>query len=340
MKPKFYLTVMATFAIVCLISVKPMNAQSLVSPAAGATLDNGCNIASNPINWNFSWTRVFWARRYQIYVYHVGSSFPIINQYVSTNSFSYESFGYIINSNTSNWRWKVRCQTIFGNWLSWTAERSFVVEPLNTDCQVNCTPAQVSPANGAVLDNGCYEVFNELYWNFDWSDCSTTNRYHLQVNKSGKISPVLDINDFPGSWYTWVTYTPVNNSDLTGYSWKVRAVKDGIYGPWSASRSFSLEPINTDCPSYRAKSVSEENSIQVYPNPVADKLSIEISNQFKEGFSVNIFDQAGKTVFKEQYESSNINGFVDIEMTNYSPGIYFLQFVHGENNFIQKIIKQ
>ena len=362
MKSKLYLTVLIAFAIICMLPTPSSSAQSLVRPVNGATLDNGCDYESDPINWHFVWGSVPIATKYQLYVYHVGSEYPLINITISSNHYSYESYGHIINSNTSNWRWRVRCQTLAGIWLPWTPEHCFNVEPLNTDCPDECVPEPISPvigdtldngcedqsdyitwhfdwsdceaadryhlrvyhegavydvinneniltseytyhsigyitndnstnwkwkvraetdgswsdwsdlicfniepintdcepcipeltspADGDTLDNGCYGLLNELYWNFYWEECPNADRHHLQVNKTGETTPILDIDNLSGGSYTWVTYTPENNDNLTGYSWRVRSKKDGVYGPWSESRSFVLEPINTDCPEY------------------------------------------------------------------------------------------
>ncbi len=104
-------------------------------PQSGDIVDNGCTNRTNPIIWNFSWTAAKGATKYQLYVYHVGSLYPVVNDNnITTISYESNCDGcYIINGNRFDWRWKVRA-FVNGMWTRWTPEISFDVEPLNTDC--------------------------------------------------------------------------------------------------------------------------------------------------------------------------------------------------------------
>jgi hypothetical protein len=81
-----------------------------------------------------------------------------------------------------------------------------------------CVPNLVSPAEGATLDNGRTDH-----------------------------TPVVDKDDIPASSYHHVqsgAYIPAAN--LTGWTWKVRARVGGAWNDWSPTRSFSVEPPDTD----------------------------------------------------------------------------------------------
>jgi len=109
----------------------------LVSPAEGAVLDNGCESKTDPVEWDFSWGAMAGPIEYNLHVAHAGSTLPVINQAaIYTTSFHYSGTGYIIDANRFNWRWKVRARLILtDSWTNWSKERSFDVEPLNTDCR-------------------------------------------------------------------------------------------------------------------------------------------------------------------------------------------------------------
>jgi hypothetical protein len=102
-------------------------------PKAGAVLDNGCQPASDSIRWFFDWTEVPGASRYHLFVMGPSATFPLIDSEVYGSEFSYWSCGYIIAQNLFGWSWKVRAR-VNGSWSDWTANRTFDVEPLNTDC--------------------------------------------------------------------------------------------------------------------------------------------------------------------------------------------------------------
>ncbi|MCK4786094.1 MAG: Ig-like domain-containing protein [Desulfobacteraceae bacterium] len=120
----------------------PVGPPTLVSPSEGAELDNGCEPPSiDSIEWDFDWSVVTGSTQYNLYVKHEGppeSPSPRIDEYNITDStFSHDETGsYIIEDNRDNWRWKVRAKINNLYWTAWSDERSFNVEPLNTDCVV------------------------------------------------------------------------------------------------------------------------------------------------------------------------------------------------------------
>jgi hypothetical protein len=107
---------------------------TLISPLNNALMDNNCQGNTEAIQWNFSWTSVTGATKYQIYVIHTGAANPVIDEIVSTTSYYFGPSGWIPNENLSGWTWRVRAGNDSNVWSNWSTERSFVVEPLNTDC--------------------------------------------------------------------------------------------------------------------------------------------------------------------------------------------------------------
>lgn len=108
-------------------------------------------------------------------------------------------------------------------------------------------PQLQTPAEGAVLDNGCVQGNDSLVWDFDWSDVPGATEYHLFVQHQG--SPFAQIDDSvltqSSFHYSQVaTYT----SDLAAWHWWVRAKVDGAFRNWGGPLDFTVEPANTDCP--------------------------------------------------------------------------------------------
>jgi hypothetical protein len=109
-------------------------------------------------------------------------------------------------------------------------------------------PTLISPANGAVMDNGCKDRSNGITWDFDWSDVPGATAYHLRVWRNPALPVINDMNVPSSSFHYDSPQTYVINSNLNGWRWRVRAKVHGTWGPWSIVRSFRVERLNTDCP--------------------------------------------------------------------------------------------
>ncbi len=135
----------------------------LLSPAEGEIMDNGCQGTSDAEVWDFDWTDVGSTFQstdvvvtssthgagtcadcftylphdgeidYHLFVIGPTAIYPVIDHTVAESSYHRVSYGYIVNRNTHGWRWKVRAR-IDGEWMPWSPERTFDVEPLDTDC--------------------------------------------------------------------------------------------------------------------------------------------------------------------------------------------------------------
>jgi hypothetical protein len=109
------------------------DAPQLLEPSEGEIADNGCETnRDNPIEWEFSWTPVPGARKYQIMVRGLNAPVPVINEVTRETTFRSARKAYIIPRH-KDWVWKVRAR-LDGKWGPWSEEGLFEVEPVNTDC--------------------------------------------------------------------------------------------------------------------------------------------------------------------------------------------------------------
>ncbi len=116
----------------------PCGIPYLISPEEGAVLDNGRTDKQDSIIWDFDWTDVPGANVYHLFVMHTGAEYPVINCLISSSFYHYVSLSsYIADFNRFNWKWKVRPgHMVYGRFNycgEWSEERSFDVEPVNTD---------------------------------------------------------------------------------------------------------------------------------------------------------------------------------------------------------------
>jgi len=74
--------------------------------------------------------------------------------------------------------------------------------------------------------------------------------------------------------------------------------------------------------------------VNVYPNPTSGRLVIE-SGYIQQEFSVTLIDAAGKTVSQYNKLSGSVN---TLDISSFSPGMYYLQFVNDKTVSLKKII--
>ncbi len=125
----------------CLLSCKSPTEPSypvidipvLLSPQDGAVLDNGRRDGKDYFIWDFDWTDVSGATKFNLYVKHSGSKYPVIDEEIYSSSHQKKGYGgFVANHNRFDWKWKVRAY-VGSRWRDWSEERSFDVEPEDTD---------------------------------------------------------------------------------------------------------------------------------------------------------------------------------------------------------------
>jgi hypothetical protein len=81
---------------------------------------------------------------------------------------------------------------------------------------------------------------------------------------------------------------------------------------------------------------NEKNKINIFPNPVSDKLFIRFPEEFIGISSVEILNEIGKVVLKANGNFS-VN---EIDISRLSHGIYFIQVINSSGKLTGKFIKQ
>lgn len=116
------------------------------------------------------------------------------------------------------------------------------------DFTESCDVAISSPSNGDILDNGCQSQDDDVEWNFNWNDCQNATKYHLYVRDRGRNVPMIDEDNITSSSYSFREAMFVPDEAISDWYCRVRAFVNGSWTDWSSEIDFSLEPLNTDCP--------------------------------------------------------------------------------------------
>jgi hypothetical protein len=80
--------------------------------------------------------------------------------------------------------------------------------------------------------------------------------------------------------------------------------------------------------------------INVYPNPVHDKFTLDISGMEYSDLELIISNNQGQLIFSYRMDSFNGAYQNDIDLSYYPAGIYFLNVRGGAVNETVKIVKQ
>ena len=79
------------------------------------------------------------------------------------------------------------------------------------------------------------------------------------------------------------------------------------------------------------------SSLSVFPNPILDNLTLQISDYYNEKLSFHLYDLQGKSLNKEQIIAEQ----TQINTSSLPPATYFIEVLNQENKHVQsfKIIK-
>lgn len=115
----------------------------------------------------------------------------------------------------------------------------------------------VSPDDGAVMDNGRYDQADQIIWRFGWSGPSNAPQYHLRVQHVDARLAVINDSTLVDQNYTLVRLgSYIIERNRFDWRWRVRALVNGQWGPWTPERSFDVELADTDPPGASPRSAT------------------------------------------------------------------------------------
>ena len=110
-------------------------------------------------------------------------------------------------------------------------------------------PAEnISPIDGAVLDNGRSDRTDYIEWVFDWPDVPGAVRYNLYVIGGRAQFPAINVETEESAYVHLALGSYIADSNRTGWTWKVRSLVDDVWSEWSDERSFEVEMVDSDQP--------------------------------------------------------------------------------------------
>jgi hypothetical protein len=93
---------------------------------------------------------------------------------------------------------------------------------------------------------------------------------------------------------------------------------------------------NTICTTASLKEISKINSFGIFPNPSSGIFRIITSNNIEKSV-VEVYNTLGEIIFKDNFDNKEE---IEINLANYTNGIYFLQLINERKRLTSKIILQ
>ncbi len=102
------------------------------------------------------------------------------------------------------------------------------------------------------------------------------------------------------------------------------------------NRNFAVDRIPVENDSIN-NIVLEQHQVNVYPNPAKDYIQVDISSISSENIiSVQLLDLKGTELFKKE----NVTGPFQVEMGNFTAGMYFLNIQIDDRRIVWKVVKE
>ncbi len=88
---------------------------------------------------------------------------------------------------------------------------------------------------------------------------------------------------------------------------------------------------------YRADQIAK--SLQVFPSPARDKLSIRFNDDHTGGLTIRMLDVTGREIMKVSDQKTGIQYEHDLDVSRLQNGIYFLEFTINGHQAVKRFIK-
>jgi len=174
----------------------------------------------------------------------------------------------------------------------------------------------------------------------DVNGCDSTVTLDLTINNGPTDATVTQNGDT-------LTVTATTGTAPYTYEWNTGETTQSII-PDSSGTYYCIVTDANGCQDwsnqyvYTSTSISELNSnkMLVYPNPTNGILNIEFNNFDNIYTSLSIVNILGDEVYKEQLENTSIKYSNQLDLSEYSNGIYFVKFSSIEKVITKKLILQ
>ena len=207
--------------------------------------------------------------------------------------------------------------------------------------------------NGKLLFSNTNTVIQDIQqWDgINWSMFSSQhnmcyiNKFYIFNNKlycaGYNIPPGSDDNSVIYSWdqgsQIWSKVgTGVNGTVLGLCEYNGELYCSGVFKKSTGANHNYIAKLSTV--TGLAKSAPSKVSVNVFPNPVKDKLNLEFAGNETGDLSLSMINALGQTVLNSKIEIHNFNSILDLSCLQ--SGVYYLKIENDKTNRVLKLIKE
>ncbi len=86
--------------------------------------------------------------------------------------------------------------------------------------------------------------------------------------------------------------------------------------------------------------INENSYLIIFPNPTNGILTVEIDNLIETKIEIEIINILGEKIYAQSFNNHSSTFQNQIDINDFSNGIYFVQLINGDKKYVGKIIKQ
>jgi type IX secretion system substrate protein/ASPIC/UnbV protein/VCBS repeat protein len=215
----------------------------------------------------------------------------------------------------------------------------------------NDVVASFSNAIGDIDNNGFPEIFvvNQVVNNFLWENTTSNSNNWLKVNLEGTssnkegIGAVIELTVNSKKQYRYV---------LNGEGYIAQNSGSEFFGIGTATNINTLKvtwlsgtvDLFTNVTPNQILNIVEGQplavadfkilDVQLYPNPVKDKLKIELKNNWNTNAKLTIYNLLGRAILSKEFSTKS----TEIDLSHLASGIYLLKLKLGDKTVVKKVI--
>lgn len=84
--------------------------------------------------------------------------------------------------------------------------------------------------------------------------------------------------------------------------------------------------------------IAKEGSIELYPNPAQNQISIAYHSTISTSVSVDIYDLSGKLIMNQQFNNQANNSNIELDVYNLQNGSYIVRLTDGQKQYQTKLV--
>jgi len=181
----------------------------------------------------------------------------------------------------------------------------------------------------------------------DFEEASVSNL--IAFTSSGNASINFEYSGVAGTnFIVYYTNTETNEVDtVTGNTADLPVIILGIdndvtyeYYVLCSDQCGTTSEISTFIYATSIDELAFGSNVNVFPNPVNDKLTLEINSELDEGTSISILSIQGKLIYQDLIVSKTSDYRNEIDVSDYARGMYVLKIENGTSSIQERIIVQ